>query len=43
MGTHQQYGILALSSIDDYEHNIIKKHELTLPDKELGRTNLCDV
>lgn len=43
MGTHQQYGILALSSIDDYEHNIIKKHELTLPDKELDRTNLCDV
>ncbi|MBV9963490.1 MAG: DUF1015 domain-containing protein [Parafilimonas sp.] len=34
-----QTGLIALSSIDDYENNIIKKHELTRPDKELDRIN----
>lgn len=34
-----QTGLVALSSIDDYERNIIKKHELTKPDKELDRIN----
>jgi uncharacterized protein (DUF1015 family) len=43
MGTHIQYGILALSSVDDYENGLIKRHELTLPKKELDRTNLCDI
>jgi len=43
MGSHVQYGILALSSVDDYENGKIKRHELTLPKKELDRTNLCDV
>ena len=32
-------GLVALSSIDDYENNIIKKHELTRPDKEQDRIN----
>lgn len=36
---HSQTGLVALSSIDDYEKNIIKKHELTKPDKELDRIN----
>lgn len=39
---HIQYGILCLSSIDDYENNKIKKHEHTLPEVEEERTNLCD-
>ncbi len=43
MGDHQQYGILAMSSVEDYEKGAIKRHELTLPKKELDRTNLCDV
>lgn len=34
-----QIGLVALSSIDDYEKNIIKKHELTKPEKELDRIN----
>jgi uncharacterized protein (DUF1015 family) len=29
--------LVALSSIDDYEHNIIRKHEFTRPEKELDR------
>lgn len=37
-GKHQT-GLVALSSIDDYENNIIKKHELTRPDKEQDRIN----
>lgn len=35
----KQTGLVALSSIEDYEKNIIKKHELTKPDKELDRIN----
>ena len=32
-----------MSSVDDYEKGLIKRHEHTLPKKELDRTNLCDV
>jgi len=32
-----QTGIVALSSIDEYESNLIRKHEFTRPDKELDR------
>ncbi|HEY2727395.1 MAG TPA: DUF1015 domain-containing protein, partial [Parafilimonas sp.] len=32
MNGKSQTGLVALSSIDDYENNIIKKHELTRPD-----------
>ncbi|MEO8713244.1 MAG: DUF1015 family protein [Parafilimonas sp.] len=39
MNGKSQTGLVALSSIDDYENNIIKKHELTRPDKELDRIN----
>lgn len=42
MGDHIQHGIVCLSSVDDYENNKIKKHEHTLPEVELERTNLCD-
>ncbi len=34
-----QYGIVACSSVEDYNNNIIKKHELTRPDKEEDRMN----
>lgn len=39
MNNKSQTGLVALSSINDYENNIIKKHELTRPDKELDRIN----
>jgi uncharacterized protein (DUF1015 family) len=39
MNDRTQTGLIAVSSIDDYENNIIKKHELTRPDKELDRIN----
>jgi uncharacterized protein (DUF1015 family) len=32
-----QYGIVGCSSVDDYLDGVIKKHELTRPDKELDR------
>src|SRR5688500_6328991 len=34
-----QAGLVCCSSIDDYENNLIKKHELTRPDKEQDRIN----
>jgi uncharacterized protein (DUF1015 family) len=43
LGEHTQQGILGLASIDDYENNLIKKHELTLPKKEQDRTKLVEV
>jgi uncharacterized protein (DUF1015 family) len=43
LGDHVQYGVMCLSSIDDYENNLIKKHEHTLPEMEAERTLLCDV
>lgn len=42
-GEHVQYGILCLSSIDDYANNKIKKHEHTLSEVEEERTNICDI
>jgi uncharacterized protein (DUF1015 family) len=32
-----QYGIVGCASVDDYLNNVIKKHELTRPDKEEDR------
>lgn len=37
-----QTGLVATFSIDDYENNIIKKHELTLHEKEKDRTDHFD-
>lgn len=34
-----QYGIVACASVDDYMNNVIRKHELTRPDKEEDRMN----
>jgi uncharacterized protein (DUF1015 family) len=40
MGSHQQIGLVACASVEEYEQDIIKKHELTRPDKEDDRVNL---
>ncbi len=39
MNGNSQTGLVCCSSLDDYENNLIKKHELTRPDKELDRIN----
>ena len=39
MGARSQTGLVAGSSVDDYESDIIKKHEFTRPEKELDRIN----
>ncbi len=40
MGSHVQTGLAAVCHIEDYEQDIIKKHEKTRPDKEDDRTRL---
>src|SRR6266853_3418851 len=42
MGAHIQSGLAAVCHIDDYERDIIKKHEKTRKDKEDDRTRLID-
>jgi uncharacterized protein (DUF1015 family) len=37
MGDHEQIGLVAVASVDDYNSNRIRKHELTRPDKENDR------
>jgi uncharacterized protein (DUF1015 family) len=37
MKNHTQYGIVGCASVDDYLNGLIKKHELTRPDKEQDR------
>ncbi len=39
MNGKQQTGIVGCASIDDYFSNVIRKHELTRPDKEEDRVN----
>ncbi len=36
---HRQIGLVACASVEEYEKGIIKKHELTRPDKENDRVN----
>ena len=38
MGTHEQTGLTACFSVDEYERDVIKKHERTRRDKEDDRT-----
>jgi uncharacterized protein (DUF1015 family) len=38
MGAHVQAGIAACFSVDEYDANLIRKHEKTRPDKEDDRT-----
>lgn len=39
MQGRSQTGLVAVSSVDDYENDLIKKHELTRPEKEQDRIN----
>lgn len=38
MGAHEQAGVAACYSVDEYNRDVIKKHEKTRPDKEDDRT-----
>jgi uncharacterized protein (DUF1015 family) len=38
MGNHEQIGVVACCSVEEYEHDIIRKHERTRRDKEDDRT-----
>ena len=38
-GSHVQTGLMACASVNDYFNEVIKKHELTRPDKEEDRKN----
>ena len=42
MDGRSQTGIVGCASIDDYQNNVIKKHENTRADKELDRINHVD-
>ncbi|MGH1363111.1 MAG: DUF1015 domain-containing protein [Calditrichia bacterium] len=39
MGKHEQVGIVAAASVEEYENGLIKKHEFTRPVKEDDRVN----
>jgi len=41
MGDHSQVGLVAVAHVDDYENEIILKHEKTRPAKEDDRTRLA--
>ncbi len=38
MGDHVQIGVVACASVDEYDEDLIKKHEKTRPEKEDDRT-----
>ncbi len=42
MGAHRQRGLVALCHVEDYDAELIKKHEKTRKDKEDDRTKLID-
>jgi len=43
MHTHQQIGLVATASVAAYDHERIRKHELTRPDKEDDRVRHIDI
>jgi len=43
MQGREQIGLMSASSVQDYENDLIKKHEKTLEKKELDRTKLTDI
>jgi uncharacterized protein (DUF1015 family) len=43
MNNRTQYGIVGAAAVDDYMNGIIKKHELTRPDKEEDRMKIIRV
>lgn len=42
IGSHSQTGLVGVCHTEDYEKDVIKKHEKTRPDKEDDRTRLVD-
>ncbi len=42
MGGHRQVGLVACASVDEYQRDLVKKHEKTRPDKEDDRTRHID-
>ncbi len=42
MGEHWQVGLVAAFSVDEYDRDLIKKHEFTRPDKERDRVAHID-
>ncbi len=42
MNGHEQTGLVAVSNVEDYNSNRIRKHEFTRPDKEDDRTRQID-
>lgn len=42
MGEHIQTGLVAVALVEDYEQNLIKKHEFTRPEKEDDRVKHMD-
>ncbi len=42
MGTHRQCGLVACASVDEYDRDVIKKHEKTRADKEDDRVRHID-
>lgn len=42
-GSHEQTGLVALASIDEYDRGIIKRHELTRPVKETDRVRIIEI
>ncbi len=42
LGSHEQTGLVALASVDEYDRGIIKKHELTRTVKEADRVRLIE-
>ncbi len=43
MGHHSQTGVVAVASCDEYDRGLVKKHELTRPDKEDDRTRHINI
>ena len=41
-GTHEQTGLVALASIDEYDRGLIKKNELTRPVKDTDRVQVIE-
>ncbi|MEM6732671.1 MAG: DUF1015 family protein, partial [Myxococcota bacterium] len=43
MGSHVQRGVVLLASVEDYDRNIVRKHEFTRPDKEDDRVHHMEI
>jgi uncharacterized protein (DUF1015 family) len=43
MGDHVQAGVVAGASVDEYQNDLIKKHEFTRPDKENDRARHIEI